>query len=269
MRKLIALAVICTTGLVFAAVAYAVNSYEVTPASTTGAGGAGTSAKPTGQAIKFGFTAQDASGSRATPVKKYSIGFQGLKYFGNKRVFPRCTYAKTNQKLESDVKKDCGKAFVGKGVANNRFGPASNPKQDSPCALRLSLYNIGDGFAIRVDGGNTAKPPTLCPIPVNQAIRGKFRTVRIGGKTSTALVFTLPANLTNPIDQPGRTNDIDNSVSVVNSNITGKKRKVKIKGKTRRVSILSSTSCGKRRTIQVTFTDLNNSAVSAKATTKC
>ena len=54
--------------------------------------------------------------------RSYKIGFQGLKYFGNKKVFPKCTLAKINQKLESDVKTDCGKAFLGKGVVNNLVG---------------------------------------------------------------------------------------------------------------------------------------------------
>ena len=45
---------------------------------------------------------------------------------------------------------------------------------------------------------------------------------------------------------------------------------MKIKGKTRKVSILSSVSCGKRkRTIQVSFTDEEGSTVPAKATVKC
>jgi hypothetical protein len=269
MRKLIALAVVCTTALVFAAVAYAANVYKVTPASTKGGGGAGTAAKPAAKAVNFGFTAKDSTGGRATPIKKYSIGFQGLKYFGKAKVFPKCTYAKVNQKLESDVEKDCKKAFVGKGLVNNRFGPASNINAAATCALRLRLYNTGKGFALRLDGGNTAKPPTACPIPVNQAINAKFKNLKISGKTSTALQFTVPSNLTNPVDQPGRANDVDNSVSVVKSSITGKKRSLKIKGVTRKVSILSSIACGKKRTISVTFTDLLGDAVPAKATTKC
>jgi hypothetical protein len=269
MRKLIALAVVCTTALVFAAVAYAANVYKVTPASTKGAGGAGTASKPVAKKVNFGFTAKDSTGGRATPIKKYSIGFQGLKYFGKAKVFPKCSFAKVNQKLESDVEDDCGKAFVGKGLVNNRFGAASDINAPGTCALRLRLYNTGSGFALRLDGGNTAKPPTACPIPVGQAINAKFAKQRIGGKSSVALKFTVPDNLTKPLDPPGDTNDVHNSVSQVKSSITGKKRKVKVKGVTRRVSILSSVACGKKRTISVTFTDLKNDSVPSKSTTKC
>jgi hypothetical protein len=269
MRKLIALAVVCVTALVFAAVAFAVNTYKVTPASTKGGGGAGTSAKPAAKAVNFGFTAKDSTGGRASPIKRYSIGFQGLKYFGKSKVFPKCSFAKVNQKLESDVQKDCGKAFIGKGLVNNRFGAAKDINAPGTCALRLRLYNTGSGFALRLDGGNTAKPPTACPIPVGQAINAKFAKQRISGKSSVALKFTVPDNLTKPLDPPGEDNDVHNSVSQVKSSITGKKRKVKIKGVTRRVSILSSIACGKRRTISVTFTDLSGRSVPAKATTKC
>ena len=268
MRKLIALAVVCTTALVFAAVAYSVNSYTVTPAATTGGGGAkGTSAKPVAKAVKFGFKTKDAAGGkRGTPVKTYKIGFQGLKYFGKAKAFPKCTLAKLNQKLESDVKADCGKAYLGKGVVNNLVGPTgdttSTPVQ---CVLRLSLYNTGKGFALRLDGGNTAKPPTVCPTAVNESIDARIRTRTIGGIKSGSLEFTVPSRLLHP-GAP----TISNAIETTNSTISGRKRKVKIKGKTRRVSILSSVACGKsKRTIQVSFTDEAGSTVPAKASVKC
>jgi len=267
MRKLIALAVVCTTALVFAAVAYAVNTYKVTPASTKGGGGAaGTAKKPVAKAVVFGFTAKGPGTERSTPIKTYSIGFQGLKYFGNKSVFPKCTYADTNQKLESDVEKDCGKAFMGKGLIDNRVGPTASPGTTSAtCRLRLRLYNLGNGFAIRLDGGNTAKPPTQCPIAINQSIKARFKTTTIGGRKGVALVFNVDDNLRHP-GSPAVTNSITN----VSSTITGKKRKVRIAGKIRRVSVLSSVRCkGKKRVIQVSFTDEKNSTVPAKSTVKC
>jgi len=266
MRKLTALAVVCVTALIFTAVAYAVNVYTVTPASTKGGGGAkGTSAKPAAKAVVFGFKTKDSGGGRATPIKKYKIGFQGLKYFGNKKVFPKCSLTKLNQKLESDVKSDCGKAFIGKGVVNNLVGVTGSTTTTTTCLLRLTLYNTGKGFALRLDGGNTAKPPTKCPIAINQAINAKFKTRTIGGKKSASLEFDVPSNLLHP-GSP----QISNAIETTTSTITGKKRKLKIKGKTRKVSVLSSVSCGKsKRTIQVSFTDENNSTVPAKATVKC
>jgi len=266
MRKLIALAVVCATALVFATVAYAVNIYKVTPASTKGGGGAkGTAKKPVAKAVVFGFTAKGPGTERSTPIQKYSIGFQGLKYFGNKRVFPRCTLAKVQQVLESDVEKDCKKAFIGKGIVDNRVGPTTQPAVTSAtCRLRLRLYNTGKGFALRLDGGSTAKPPTACPLAINQAIDARFKSVRIAGRKSAALVFTVDDTLRHP-GSPALSNSIANTTST----ITGKKRKVKIAGKTRRVSVLSSVGCGRRRTIQVAFTDEAGSTVPANASVKC
>ncbi len=264
MRKLIALAVVCTTALMFAAVAYAVNSYTVTPAATTGKG-KGTSAKPAAKAIKFGFKTKDAAGGkRGTPIEAYKIGFQGLKYFGNNKAFPKCTLAKLNQKLESDVKSDCKKAYLGKGVVNNLVGATGSTDFFAQCILRLTLYNTGKGFALRLDGGNTAKPPTPCPTPVNESIDARIKTRTVGGKKSASLEFKVPSRLLHP-GAP----TISNAIETTNSTISGKKRKVKIKGKTRKVSILSSVSCGSKRTIQVSFTDEAGSTVPAKATTKC
>ena len=266
MRKLIALAVVCTTALVFAAVAYAVNVYTVTPASTKGGGGAkGTSAKPVAKAVVFGFKTRDHTNGRATPIKKYKIGFQGLKYFGNKKAFPKCSMTKLNQQLESDVKADCGKAYLGKGVVNNLVGTTGNPATTAKCLLRLSLYNTGTGFGLRLDGGSTAKPPTACPLPVNQAIKAVFKTRTIGGKRSASLEFSVPSNLLHP-GSPA----ISNAIETTRSTISGKTRKVTIAGKSRRVSVLSSVSCGKKnRTIKVSFTDENNSTVPASKKVAC
>ena len=266
MRKLIALAVVCTTALVFAAVAYAANVYTVGPASTKGGGGAkGTAAKPVAKAVVFGFKTKDSGGGRATPIKRYKIGFQGLKYFGNKKVFPKCSLAKLNQKAESDVKKDCGKALVGKGIVNNKVGLTGNPATLRPCQLRLTLYNTGKGFALRLDGGGTAKPPTTCDLPINQSINAKFKNRTIGGVKSASLEFNVPSV---PFLHP--TTNTSNAISDTKSTISGKKRSVTIKGVTRKVSILSSVACGKsKRTIQVSFTDEKNDTVPAKKTVKC
>lgn len=262
MRKLIALAAVAVTALVFATVAYAANVYKVTPASTS-PGGAGTSAKPKAKAVKFGFTALDSTGGRASPIKKYSIGFQGMKYFGKSKVFPRCTYAQSNSSILSTK---CNKALVGSGKVNNFFGASNNIQAKGACVLNLRLYNLGNGFAIRLDGGSTAKPkPTNCPIPVAQAIKAKFKSQRIGGVSSTALVFNVPPNLSHPLP------NVDNSVNSTKSTISGKKRKVKIKGKSRKVSILSSIKCARRnkRTIQVAFTDETNKTTTVKKSVKC
>ncbi len=265
MRKLIALAVVCTTALVFAAVAYATNVYTVTPASTKGGGGKGTSAKPVAKAVVFGFKTKDSGGGRATPIKRYKIGFQGLKYFGKSKVFPKCTIANLNQKLESDVKADCGKAFVGKGVVNNLVGVTGSPVTTDQVSPAVEPLQHGQGLCSAARRWQHRQASDTCPIAVNQSINAKFKTRKIGGKSSASLEFDVPSNLLHP----GSPN-ISNAIETTTSTISGRKRKVKIKGKTRKVSILSSVSCGKsKRSIQVSFTDEKNSTVPAKASVKC
>jgi hypothetical protein len=255
-RKLsIVAAVAIVASLAFAAAAYAVNVYKVTPVGTSGAG-KGTSAKPAAKKVKFGFTAIDSSGVAATPIKKYSIQFQGLKSYA--KNFPKCTFSQANGSTHATV---CKKAKVGSGTINNKFGRPGQPNP-SACKVNLVLYNTGSGLALRLDGSPTT---TGCPITVAQAINAKFSSKSVGGVKGTALTFDTPTNVLHPI--PG----LDNSVANVSSTISSKTTKVKIKGKTRKVSILSSTACGKggKRTIQVQFTDEKNSTVGAKSSTKC
>ena len=259
MRKLAVVSAALTVALVFAAVAYAANVYQVTPASTTPAG-KGTPAKPVAKKVKFGFKAEDSTGARATPIEKYSIQFQGLKSFA--RFFPKCKFSQADSDTLHLTK--CRKAKVGSGKVQNRFGGRGRPDLPGGCPLNLVLYNLGDGFAIRLDGGSTAEPPTSCPIQVNQAIRARFVSKRVDGKSGVALNFTVPSNLRHP-GSP----EIDNSVASVSSTVSGKTRRVRIRRKLRRVSILSSVGCGARRTISVVFTDEAGDAVGARKKTRC
>ena len=260
MRKLIALAVVCTTALVFAAVAYAVNVYTVTPASTKGGGGArALPPSPSRRPLKFGFKTKDSGGGRATPIKRYKIGFQGLKYFGKNKVFPKCTIRQGEP--EAGVRRQ-GRLRQGLPRQGRGEQPRRRDREHrhdlTTCLLRLTLYNTGRGFALRLDGGNTAKPPTKCPIAVNQAINALIQRARSAARRrAPRWSSSVPSNLLHP-GSP----DISNAIETTNSTISGKTRKVKIKGKTRKVSILSSVKCGKRkRTIQVSFTDEKNSTV--------
>jgi hypothetical protein len=254
-RKLSIAVVAIVASLAFAAAAYAVNVYKVTPAATSGAG-KGTAAKPAAKQVKFGFTAIDSTGIAATPIKKYSIQFQGLKSYA--KNFTKCTFAQANGSTHATV---CKKAKVGSGTINNKFGTPGQ-KDPKPCKVNLVLYNTGGGLALRLDGSPTT---TGCPITVAQAINAKFTSKTIGGIKGTALTFDTPSNVLHPIL------GLDNSVANVASTISSKTTKVKIKGEKRKVSILSSVGCPKsgKRTIQVQFTDEKNNTVPAKTTTKC
>lgn len=266
MRKLAVSSAAIAVMLVFAAVAYAANRYEVTPAATNPAG-KGSPAKPKPKTVKFGFTAEDESGARATPVIRYSIRFQGLRYFGGRSQFPKCTFAQANG--DATVNTRCKRALVGRGTVRNRFGPTSDPNNPGRCFLSLRLYNTGRGFALRLDGGPNNNPDRSCPTTVSQAIDARFRTVRIGGRPSVALNFNLEGSNRNLAD-PLLDGSLQNSVSEVSSTINRKTRTVRIKGKRRKVSVLSSIACaGRQRAIQVDFTDDAGDRVRANKSVRC
>jgi hypothetical protein len=255
-RKILAVAIAAVLAL--AGVAYAsTNIYTLDKASTTPAG-KGSSKKPKAKKVVFSFSTNTDDGTRAKVIRFYDIGFQGLKYYGNK--MPKCSYAQANQKGIADVQKSCGKAAAGGGTINNFFGDSNNPNAKTQCKLKLRIYNIGDGLALRLDRDQVQD----CLVNPSAAIKGKFHTIKIGGIKSVALKFEVGLNLRHPI--PG----FDNSVNNVTSTVK-KSGKVKIKGKKRTVGILSSVACAKKskRTIQVKFTDEGGTPKTIKKPVKC
>ena len=246
--------------LAVAGIAYAVNTYTVDPASTTPKG-AGSKKKSTAKKVEFGFKAQDSSGGRASPIKKYKINFQGIKYFG--KNFKKCKISDANG---NDHATKCKKAKVGEGVVHNLAGQPNDirPQSQVKCNLKLTVYNLGKGFALRLDGGpGVVVDGSDCPLAVGQAINAPFKKVKLGGIKSASLQFDVPSNLRHNVG-------LDVSVSSVSSTISSKKRKVKIGKKKRKVSVLSSVACkGKHRDISVDFTDETNNTVTATKTIDC
>ncbi|MGH2712903.1 MAG: hypothetical protein ACRDM7_03260 [Thermoleophilaceae bacterium] len=258
MRKLALTAIAACAVLAVASVAYAANTYTL-DSGTTKPKGVGTPAKPLPKGVNFDYSVGTDDGTRPSPVKVYSIRFQGLISYA--KFFPKCTFAQASQKSLAAVQAACKKAAVGGGVVENLFGATADTTQKQPCNLKLRLYNLGNGLAIRLDRDQVGD----CPIDPSTAINAKYKRMKLGGKPTDALNFTVPDNLTHPIG------GIDNAVVRAQSNVKLLKKKVRIKGKQRTVGLYSSIGCGKRnkRLIQVGFTAESGEKSTANKTVPC
>lgn len=258
MRKLALAAITALAVFAVAGVAYAVNTYNLDTGKATPKG-VGTLAKPKPKAVEFDYSVGTTDDTRPSPVKKYSIRFQGLVSFA--KHFPKCTFSQASAKNLADVLARCGRADVGGGVVENLFGATSDPSQKTPCNLRLRLFNLGNGLAIRLDREDQAD----CAIDPATAINARYRRMRLQGKPTDALNFTVPDNLTHPL--PG----VDNAVVRAQSNVKPKKTKIRIKGVRRTVGLYSSVACGRgnKRLIQVLFTAENGEKSTANRRVAC
>jgi hypothetical protein len=240
MRKVTALAAAAIAALVFAAVAQAdqVNTYTVT--GKTSPSSPGSKKKPLPISLDFDYTVGEQSGQRPSPVKRYTIGFYGVRSNGG--LFPKCTAAQINAAQSIS---GCPKgSIVGGGFIINASGSTADPNDKSiECNLNLTVVNGGQGrAAIFLQGGpSTIVQGKPCVIGISQAIDARYVSFAGGG---TALQFDVPANLLHPIG------GLDNAVVQVQSTI--KKLTVKKGGKTR--GYFESVACkGKKRPISVDF----------------
>lgn len=229
MRKLHLLAVTVVALLALGTVAFAaqVNTYSVT--GSTSPAKPGSKRQPVPIALKFAYTVGEQSGQRPSPVKRYTIGFSGVR--SNGALFPKCTAAKINA---AGGDRGCPKgSAVGSGTVVNAAGVTSNPADTSiPCNLRLTIYNSGRNQAALYLKGD----PPQCAVSISQAIPARY--VRFPG--GTALQFDVPPSLLHPLT------GIDNAVVKVQSSI----RKLKAKGH----GYYESIGCkGSKRPIVVTF----------------
>ena len=177
MRKVTAMAVAAIAALVVAAVAYGaqVNTYTVTGKTSPTA--SGSKKKPVPISLDFDYTVGEQSGQRPSPVKRYTIGFYGVKSNGG--LFPKCTAASINAAQSIS---GCPKgSIVGSGYIINAAGSTSDPADKSiECNLNLTIVNGGQGrAAIFLQGGPSiivqGKP---CVIGISQAIDARLRVVR-------------------------------------------------------------------------------------------
>ena len=258
-----ALALIVATALV--GVAYAANVYNITKGSTSPAG-KGTKTKPIAKSLTFGYTVKDSSQPRGKPVNKYKIAIEGItgKYA---KFLPKCKYADANG---PDYLTKCKNANVGSGKVENLAGPGTDQSNNSFCNLKLVLYNLGNGLALRLDAGPPAPQsqdgPVGCALPVHQAIQAKFKTIKLDKVETSSLEFTVPENLRHPL---GANGNFDNVVANTIATVKRKTTKVKIKGHKRKVGIYTAIGCRKgHRTVRVTFTDETPKTTPAKFQTK-
>jgi hypothetical protein len=242
--RIIAVALLALLGIT--AVAFAqTNTYTVDGTVAKG----GSKAKPKTVGLKFVYTVGDASGLLPTPVKKYSIGFEGMKV--DTSFLPKCSAASmTAAKTNAGCPK---KSLVGSGTIQALAGAKGTPAAAAAkCQLGLSIHNSGNGkAALWLEGGpGTANE---CIAQISQAIDAKFLTKG----TTTSLAFTVPPSL---LHQLG----LDVPVISVTSTIK------KIAGKTKtgkKTGFFRSIGCkDRKRDITVTFTDEAGVATPIKKT---
>jgi hypothetical protein len=270
-RKFLVAALALVVAGALAGVAYAANVYNITKGDVSG-GGKGTKFKPVAKSLSFGYTVKDSSQPRGKPVSKYKIAVEGLtgKYA---KYLKKCTYADANG---PNYATKCKSANVGSGKVENLAGPGTDQSNNSFCNLKLTLYNLGTGLAIRLDANppppSNQSGPVGCGFPVHQAIKATFHKVKIDKVESSSLDFDVPLNLRHPI---GINGNFDNVVANTFANVKKKTTKVKIKGADgkkhkRTVGIYSAVGCHKgKRTVQVTFTDEVPKTTKVKSTTGC
>jgi hypothetical protein len=262
MRKLLVGAIVAAVaGASVVSVAFAANTYEVTPASGGPGNRAGSAAKPIPAFLDFGFEVGDTENLRPSVIRQYRIAAEGIKYFSKAR--PTCTFAQADE--SPDFNPACRRAIVGSGSIANAFGPANDRTVKGACDVRITLINVSNGpgitrkrggMAIRIDG-----EPPACPLPLHRSIPAPFFDVRIQGIPSHELRFTVPDNLRHPA--PG----VDNSVIDTASRVRRVTGKVRIRGQRRTVGFASVVGRrGRTRTVRVVFVSEDGRRVTATTT---
>jgi hypothetical protein len=168
----VGLAGVLTVAAVSPALAAQSNVYAVKAKVTSAKG---TKAKPAKATVKFGYTVGEKTGLQPAAVKRYTIGFAGMRSNGAK-------FAKG--------------ALVGQGTIDNFVYLSTDPSGKSagfPCAKQLKIYNAGANKATISISGDAAKCGGVGTLP---DIPAKFVPFKGGG---TALQFDVPNNILHPI----------------------------------------------------------------------
>jgi hypothetical protein len=273
MRKLLIAAIAAVTALAVAGVALAANVYELTESSTFKRG-KGTPSNPVPKGVAFDYTVKDEAGPRGKPVKTYKIQFQGLTHKYQNR-FPQCKFSQTDDDAPlATIMQRCRKAKIGEGRVESLVAiEATNPGpgQESVALyanLQLTLFNIPGGISIRLDA-DTPPPdsqdgPFGAPVPTHAAINARHRNVRIGGVPSSSLEFDVPEELRH-------NSGLEITVARTSSQVDRLVKRVRIKGKRRKVGFYSAIGCAKngRRLVRVTFVDETGDSTNSTGSGPC
>src|SRR3954452_8669180 len=188
---------------------------KVTPAK------AGTKARPAPVAVHFAYTVAEASGQQPSAVKRYTIGFDGLR-------------------PDTHLKKG---ALIGTGTIDNYVYVSSDPsgKGGFACAKQLRILSAGANRVTLSIAGPAARCGGVGDLP---PVPAKFVNWGHGG---TALQFELPANIMHPV--PGLTVAVR---SVDSSLKRGALNSVGHKGSARAVAVTFLTEAGQTKTVSTT-----------------
>jgi hypothetical protein len=204
------------------------NTYSVTASATPKRG---SKAKPAPASVKFGYKVGEANGLKPAAVKRYTIGFGGLRTNG--KAFKTC---QASQMAGSDS--GCNKkALVGTGTLDSFVYADSDPSGVNggfECKKTLHVWNAGANKAVLFINGDPNQCGGVGALP---AIPAKF--VKFGN--GTALQFDVPPTVLHPIG--GLT------VAVTSVSSTIKKQTATVKGK--KVGYFESVA--KSHPVQVTF----------------
>ena len=274
MRKLLIAVIAVVTALAVAGIAMAANVYDLTESSTFKKG-KGSPSNPVPKGISFDYTVKDSAGPRGAPVKTYKIQFQGLttKY---QNKFPQCSFGRREPECaarhrHAEVRQGEGRRRPHREPRGLRLG---SPRRQGPndvdlyANLQLTLFNIAGGLAIRLDADQPAPTsqngPFGGPVPTHQAINARHKSVKINGIKSSSLEFDVPEELRH-------NNGLTITVARTASTIDRKVKKVKIKGKTRKVGVYSAIGCAEngKRIVRVTFVDETDQSSIAKGAGPC
>ena len=271
MRKVVVAALALVVVFAAVGVAYAVNAYNLTKASTFPTG-VGKPSKPIPKGVSFDYTVKDSNGPAAR--RSRSTGLPSRASLRSMRATSRAAPSETPTTTPpATILQRCKSAVVGSGRIETLVtgdAQASDPNSvQFYCNLKLTLIAIPGGISIRLDADNTTQPtsqsgPIGCIVPTHRAIKTKFVNRKIAGVPTASLEFSVPTDLRH---NSGFTLTVARTTSTIKKKVTT----AKVSGERRPVGYYSAIGCGKKnkRVVQVTFVDENGVSSTERTSKPC